>query len=407
MAPMASGTSWLPRSAPVRGAHFAAGGWTLMLDGIVYGQYTDQSSRRGGWQVGSINWLMFSASHAIAGGGLELRAMASAEPYTIGTAGYPLLLQTGETYHQTPLHDRQHPHDLAMELSATYERRIAEPVGVSLYLAPVGEPAVGPVTYMHRPSAEGDPFAPVAHHWQDATHVTFGVITGGLFTRRVKLEGSVFNGREPDEVRTNLDYNGRRIDSWATRLTVLPAERWALSGWYAYLESPEALYPQRWSKEVGASVLYSRPLRGDGAWSSAVIWGAKRHAPSLSHPITRLTHSVTTETSVELGGRHTLFARGEYVEKDMEELFLPHLKEKIHELWSVSAGYVVDLARLRPAALGIGVRGSVNFIPESLVTFYGESRPTGGAVFLRLGFVRNATGPAGHAEHAEHAEHAP
>jgi len=65
------------------------------------------------------------------------------------------------------------------------------------------------------------------------------------------------------------------------------------------------------------------------------------------------------------------------------------------------------VAGLRPAALGIGVRGSVNFIPESLVTFYGESRPTGGAVFLRLGFVRNATGPAGHAEHAEHAEHAP
>jgi hypothetical protein len=64
----------------------------------------------------------------------------------------PLLLQTGETYQGTPLHDRQHPHDLAMELSTTFEQKLAGPVSASLYLAAVGEPAAGPV-----PSCTGRP----------------------------------------------------------------------------------------------------------------------------------------------------------------------------------------------------------------------------------------------------------
>jgi hypothetical protein len=402
IAPMASGTSWVPLSSPVRGAHVMAGPWMVMLHGVAYGQYTDQDGRRGGWQAGSINWLMLSVAHPTPDGRVEFRAMGSAEPYTLGKVGYPLLLQTGETYQGVPLHDRQHPHDLAMELSATYERRLAGPVGASLYLAAVGEPAAGPVAFMHRPSSAGDPFAPLGHHWQDGAHVTFGVITTGLFTRRVKLEGSLFNGREPDEVRTNFDYRGRQLDSWAARLTILPARDWAVSGWYAYLESPEALYPADWNKHVGASVLHSRAIGRDGAWSSAVIWGAKRHEPSLRHPVTRLTHSVTAETSVEIGRRSTLFGRAEYVQKDMEELFLPHLREQIHDVRGLSAGYVLDVVRARPAALGIGVRGAVNFIPDGIAAFYGGRRLTGAAVFARLGLERNRPGNSAHAGHAGH-----
>jgi hypothetical protein len=420
MAPMASGTSWLPQSSAVRGTQIMAGDWMLMLHGVAYGQYTNQQGRRGGWQFGSINWLMLSAERPTPGGRVEFRAMGSAEPYTIGKVGYPLLLQTGETYGGVPLHDRQHPHDLAMELSTTLEQKIAGPVSASLYLAPVGEPAAGPVAFMHRPSSDGDPFAPLSHHWQDGGHVTFGVITAGLFTSRVKLEGSLFNGREPDEVRTNFDFRGRRLDSWSARLTLLPSRDWALSGWYAYLDSPEALFPADWNKHLGASVLHSRSIGRDGAWSSAVIWGAKRHEPSNHHPTTRLTHSLTAESSLQLGRRNTVFARAEYVQKDMEELFLPHVREQIHEVRSIAAGYVVDVAQARAATLGIGVRGAVSFIPDTLALYYGASRPVGGAVFARLGFARRSretTQPGQmdhmHMDHSamersepEHAEHA-
>ena len=160
-----------------------------------------------------------------------------------------------------------------------------------------------------RPSSDGDPFAPLSHHWQDGGHVTFDVITAGLFANCVRLQGSPFSGREPDEVRTNFDYRGHRLDSWSARLTLRPSQDWALSGWYAYLDSPEALFPAEWNKHVGASVLHSRPIGRDGAWSSAVLWGAKRHERSNHHPITRLTHSVTAESSLELGRRDRLFAR--------------------------------------------------------------------------------------------------
>ena len=405
MTPMGSGTSWVPLSSGVRAAHVKAGQWMLMLHGVAYAQYAHQDGPRGGWQFGSINWLMLSAAHPAAGGRVEFRAMGSAEPWTLGQVGYPMLLQTGETYQGVPLHDRQHPHDLAMELSMTYERRIAGPVSASLYLAPVGEPAAGPVAFMHRPSAVGDPFAPLSHHWQDGSHVTFGVVTAGLFTRHLKLEGSLFNGREPDEVRTNFDYAGRRLDSWSARLTLMPDRDWALSGWYAYFESPEALLPDDWGKHVGASVLHSRPLGREGAWSSAVVWGAKRHEPGLRHPTTRFTHSVTAETSVEIGRRNTLFARAEYVQKDMEELFLPHEREQVHEVKTVAAGYVLDVVRSRPATLGIGVRGSMNFIPDALAVFYGGPRPLGAAVFARLGFDRGGSASTTRPDHEEHASH--
>src|SRR2546425_6808417 len=46
------------------------------------------------------------------------------------------------------------------------------------------------------------------------------------------LEASWFNGREPDENRTNFDYAGRRLDSYSGRLTVNPGPRWSLSAWY-------------------------------------------------------------------------------------------------------------------------------------------------------------------------------
>jgi hypothetical protein len=405
MTPMGSGTSWVPLSSATHGAHTMAGPWMLMLHGVAYGQYSRQEGQRGGWQVGSINWLMVSAARPTAGGRVEFRAMGSAEPYTLGNVGYPLLLQTGETYEGVPLHDRQHPHDLAMELSATFERKLVGPLGGSLYLAAVGEPAAGPVAFMHRPSSVGDPFAPLSHHWQDGQHVTFGVVTAGLFTRHVKLEGSLFNGREPDEVRTNFDYRGRRLDSWAARLTLMPTRDWAVSGWYAYFESPEALFPADWVKHVGASVLHSRPIGRAGAWSSAVIWGAKQHEPGAHHPSARLTHSVTAETSVEIGRRNTLFARAEYVQKDMEELFLPHEREQIHEVRSLAAGYVLDVARARSATLGLGVRGAVNFIPDGIATFYGGSRPVGAAVYARLGFARGKDGNTNHPARAEHTTH--
>jgi len=213
-------------------AHYMLGRWTLMLHGQGSFQYDWQGGSRGSSQLGVVNWAMAVATRPLGAGQLQLRAMLSAEPWTIGSRGYPLLLQSGESYRGAALHDRQHPHDLFMELAALYERPVARNVGLSLYLAPVAEPAVGPVAFPHRPSAAADPLAPISHHWQDGTHITFGVVTVGVFTGAVKLEASWFNGREPDDHRTGFDYAGGRLDSYGARLGALrdSLREWARAG---------------------------------------------------------------------------------------------------------------------------------------------------------------------------------
>ncbi len=377
---MGSGTSWLPDASPMHAAHYRLGRWTLMLHGKGFLQYDWQGGSRGSNQLGIVNWAMAAASRALGGGQLQLRAMLSAEPWTIGSRGYPLLVQTGESYQGAPLHDRQHPHDLFMELAALYERPVARSLGVSLYLAPVGEPAVGPVAFPHRPSAADDPLAPISHHWQDGTHITFGVVTAGVFTRNVKLEASWFNGREPDENRTNFDYTGRRLDSYSARLTVNPGPRWSLSTWYAYLKSPEGLHPDESLHRVGAAALTTQPVGTGGTWSSALIYGANDPIG-----IGRLASSVLVESNLDLDGRNSLFARVEYVRKSAEELVIPLVPPATqYDVGALALGYLRAIGTVAGLAAEVGVRGSVNFVPSSLNAVYGSRTPAGAAIYLRL-----------------------
>ena len=377
---LGSGTSWLPDASPMHAAHFKAGAWALMLHGEGFLQYNRQSGIRGDAQVDLIDWTMLAASRDVAGGRLQLRGMVSTDPWGVGPGGYPLLLQTGESNRGRPLVDHQHPHDLFMELAALYERPLARGVGLSVYLAPVGEPAVGPVAFPHRPSASNDPLAPIGHHWQDGTHITFGVVTAGVFTHAAKLEASVFNGREPDEHRTNFDYAGRRLDSFSARLMLNPGARWSFSSWIAYLRSPEALHPEESLHRVGAAALTVQPLGARGTWASAIIYGANRQLGSG-----RTTNSVTLESNVDLDGTNAVFIRTEYVRKSAEELVIPSATgATAYDLGVLVVGYHRAIAAAHGALLGLGARGSVNLLPAALESLYGSRRPLGFAVFLSV-----------------------
>jgi len=361
-------------------AHYMTGPWTLMLHGQALLQYDAQGGPRGASQLGVVNWAMLAAERPTAGGTLVLRGMLSAEPWTVGSRGYPLLLQSGESYRGAPLHDRQHPHDLFMELSGLYERLMTRDVGLSLYLAPVGEPAVGPVAFPHRPSAADDPLAPISHHWQDGTHITFGVVTAGLFTHSVKVEASWFNGREPDENRTDFDYGGRRLDSFGARVTVNPGARWGLSAWYAYLKGPEVLDPDESLHRFGAALLTTQALGAGGTWSSAVIYRA--NAPIGTG---RLEGSVLIETTLEWGDANSLFGRAEYVRKSAAELAISSVPATTdYDVGALALGYSRTVGTVAGLAAGLGVRGSFNFVPASLEGAYGSRTPVGGAVYLTL-----------------------
>ena len=377
---LGSGTSWLPDASPMHAAHRRLGAWTLMLHGSAVVQYDHQAGLRGDSRVSLIDWVMLAPSRPVAGGRLHLRGMISSDPWGVGSRGYPLLLQTGESDRGVPLHDHQHPHDLVMELAALYERAVARNLAVSLYAAPVGEPAVGPAAFPHRPSASDDPLAPIGHHWQDGTHITFGVLTAGAFTRTTKLEASVFNGREPDEDRTNFDYAGRALDSYSARLSVNPGAHWSLSAWYAYLKSPEALHPEESLHRLGAAALTAQPWGRRGRWAMALICGA--NAPIGTG---RLSSSVAVEMNVDLDGTNAVLGRVEYVRKSAEELVVASVPPATeYDVGALALGYHRAFTTVRGVAAGVGVRGAMNFVPSALEEVYGSRAPLGFAVYFAL-----------------------
>src|SRR5437773_864575 len=195
---MGAGTTWLHDATPLPSRQGMAGSWFLMVHGFGFLQYDAQGGSRGDDQFGSLNWAMLMASRDVAGGRFQVRTMLSLDAATVSTRGYPLLLQSGDSSRGQPLHDRHHPHDYWMELAAMYERSVSSNLGLELYVAPSGEPPLGPVAFMYRPSAMDNPVAPLSHHLQDATHISCGVVSAGIFCSSWKIEGSAFNGREPD-----------------------------------------------------------------------------------------------------------------------------------------------------------------------------------------------------------------
>ena len=373
----ASGTSWEPESTPMFMWHFLAGGWTFGLHTNTFIGYDDQDTDRGDARLVSMNWLMGTARHAIGGGDVLFHAMLSAEPFTLPGDGYPLLLQTGESFGGMRLHDRQHPHDLFMELSARLREPIGDGFAFDLYAAPVGEPAIGPTAYPHRFSAMPDPLAPLGHHWEDATHISFGVVTAGVFTKTLKLEGSWFNGREPDEDRTDFDF--RAFDSAAVRLSVNPSRDLTAQVSWAWLASPEELEATISVQRLTASAIWNHRLAENGDIAVTAVYG--RNQPSAGPS----TNAGLVEASLFLEGRYWLFARAEALDKTGQELELPAaLADERFAMGSFSAGYVYDFTEVPAIVPGVGFVGTVDVIGTELGSFYGTRAPLGGIVFVRL-----------------------
>jgi hypothetical protein len=374
----ASGTSWIPDAIPEPAHQWKSGGWDLMLHGFAFAQYNTQGGPRGDSQFGIPNWAMFMATHDFAGGSLQLRGMLSLDAIGTGASGYPELLQTGESFHGEPLHDRQHPHDFFMEVAAMYDHAITPGLAMELYLAPSGEPALGPPSQMHRPSAMDIPMVPIGHHWQDASHVSFGVATLGFFTRQWKLEGSIFNGRDPDENRWDFDFNP--LDSYSGRVTFNPDSAWSLSASFGFLRSPEPQDAGHSMHRMVLSVANGGRLNSDGHWATTLLWGANAHSDAAA-----LSNSALAEGELVLNSKNTVFARAEFVQKPADDLDIPGFAAgRSFDVGSLTLGYIRELRHWRGVTLGLGALGTVNAVPSALEPAYGSRTPLGAMVFLRV-----------------------
>lgn len=374
----ASGTAWQPDLTPMYALHRSTGRWSLMFHGNAFLQYIGEGSDRGEQQLGSVNWFMGMARRSLGAGNLSLRTMLSLEPLTVGKCGYPDLLATGEFCNGRPLHDRQHPHDMFMEVAARYQRPVGRSLAIELYGGPAGEPALGPVAYPHRVSALWTPLAPISHHWQDATHIAYGVLTGGIYGRLWKLEGSAFNGREPDDGRFDFDLGA--LDSYSGRLWFLPTERLALQLSTGYLKEAERLREGGRSDvhRSTASLTYQRPLTSSGSWASTLVWGQNR-----AHGL--VTNTGLAEASMDLDGRNVIFGRGELAQKSGEDLALQDdsLGQRVFRVGKATLGYsrALGAGSLRPA---IGAEISLNFLPSALRRFYGGTTAPGFAIYASI-----------------------
>jgi hypothetical protein len=319
--------------------------------------------------------MMGHARRDVSGGELSLRGMISLEPATVGGCGYPDLLASGEICDGHAIVDKQHPHDLVMEASAMYARPLWARLGVQLYGALAGEPALGPVAFPHRLSAVMNPVAPVSHHWLDATHITYGVFTAGLYGERWKVESSVFNGREPDEGRWDLDLAA--MDSYSGRVTFLPTPRWATQLSFGHLEEAEEHLPTRVDVDrVTASAIHHRPLSSTGYLATSIAWGRNREEGES-------THAFLVESTLSLADRHVFFGRAEIAQKTGHDLDL-HDSDEVFDVGKLQIGYSHFLAPLKGWRAGLGGSISIGVLPEDLASVYGGRAPLGFGVFLTV-----------------------
>jgi hypothetical protein len=372
-----SGTAWLPDTTPMYGIHGQAGAWQWMGHGNAFVQSLHESGDRGTDQFGSINWIMGMARRNIAGGRVGLRAMFSLEPWSIPGCGYPDLLASGEVCDRMPIHDSQHPHDLFMELAAEYDRPIRGSLRWQAYGGLAGEPALGPVAYPHRVSATPNPLAPISHHWLDATHITFGVVTGGIYDTRWKAEASMFNGREPDDKRANIDFGS--LNSFSGRLWFLPTSTLALQISAGHLSEAEPTFtggPGVDVDRITASATYHRSLAPDSLWASTLAWGRNVEEGES-------TSALLVESNLILNERHTWFGRFEVGNKSAHDLDV-HGTDEVFTVAKFQAGYTRYLAARRGLKVGFGGTVSAGIVPSDLKPVYGSRMNLGWGVFVTL-----------------------
>lgn len=372
MAGQGSGTARLPPNEKMgHGAMLGLGGDSmLMLHGFVWPIYTDTSGPRGDDKLFVSSMAMATLTAPFEGGKFTLTSMMSAEPL-MKHNGYPNLFATGEEAYGQPLVDRQHPHDLFMELSGRLDLDIADKTTAFLYGGPVAEPALGPSAFMHRASAKYNPEAPITHHWFDSTHITYGVVTAGVAAPKWQLEASAFRGREPDEFRWNIETP--KLDSWSMRASFAPSPSWLLQASYGEIHAPEASHPGENEHRTTVSAQYN-----DGKGLSAMAaFSAKDRVPGPT-----LT-AWLGEVNWELSEHHTLFGRVENVNND--ELFPDHadpLHDVAFRVTKFQVGYAYRLP-LGPVNLALGGTLSAFAKPDALDAAYGKS-PMGYTVFAKF-----------------------
>ncbi|HQS33933.1 MAG TPA: hypothetical protein PLC18_00885 [Sediminibacterium sp.] len=377
-----SGTAWLPDASPMYGIMVHSKKWMYMFHGNIAPRYTKQDlgnkGSRGDEAFDAPNWFMAMGQRKVGQKGLfHFSAMLSLDRLTEGGGGYPLLFQSGESWQNEPLVDHQHPHDLFSELSVGYTYAFSKQSDLSIYVGYPGEPALGSVAFMHRPSALSNPDAPISHHWNDGTHITFGVATIGYRYDKFKIEASSFTGREPNENRYNFDKP--RFDSYSGRLSFNPSKNWSLQVSQGWIKSPEALHSEEDITRTTASAIYSLSFGEEKSLNATALWGLNKSKGADGE------NAALLEATLRLQ-RLALYTRYEWTQKSAEELDLNPVTYGDRSVFPVNAltlGLNYDLFSIGKFRVAGGGQLIGYYADNRLDNLYGKN-PMSGQVFLRI-----------------------
>ena len=354
------------------GAQESSPDWQFMQDGVVFTVFNHQGGPRGTNEFCAPNWWMGMESREVGSSNLRFNNMFSLDALTSGKSGYAEIFQVGETLDGRPLVDRQHPHDVVMQLAAIWRWPIGENTGFTLAGGPVGEPALGPIVFMHRASIAEYPFATLSHHVFDSSHVAFGVVTAAVDHGPWNLEGSIFNGREPDENRWDFDFGA--LDSASTRLWYQPTEEWQFQASVGRLVNPEELEPGIvWRTTASAGWL----RQADENFSAVTVgYGVN------------VTNHGDRQAMFAEGTRHhgknSIFTRVEVLQVETNVLLgALHDEDRRDVLGSITIGGVRDVTRWRGFEGGIGAAATFYAVPQALQPSHGR-RPVSFQVYFRL-----------------------
>ena len=376
-------------------------GWTFMQDGIVFGMFNRQGGPRGGQELKVPNWWMGMGTRSFGSSRLTLTGMFSLDPATVGKRGYREVFQIGEAVDGVPLVDRQHPHELFMQLAAVWRMPISERAGLTIAGGPAGEPALGPVAFMHRASSTENPMAPLSHHTFDSTHISYGVVTAALDRGPWVLEGSVFNGREPDEHRWDFDFGA--LDSVATRLWLRPNDRWEFQASTGRLKDPEELEPGNVQRTTVSGSWFKK---NDVDFTAMTVG----YGVNAAHETTR--HAVFGEVTRRMGS-NSFFGRAEVRHSETALLVTgrsptagsvtipPTCPSLVHcvdvdplrrdAVGAFTLGGIRDVLKSHGFEGGLGAAVTLYAVPDALTVTHGK-HPVSFQVFFRL---RPAAGSMG------------
>jgi hypothetical protein len=369
-------------------------GWRLMQDGVVYGLFNHQGGPRGGDEFVVPNWWMGVWTRDRGPSQFGLNAMFSLDAATVGKSGYGEIFQVGEALDGKPLIDRQHPHDFFMQLAASWKRSIGGRTFLTIAGGPSGEPTLGPVAFIHRASAAGLVMAPLGHHTFDSTHVSFGVVTGALERGRWVFEGSVFNGREPDDERWDFDFGA--LDSFAGRVWFRPSKAWEVQVSTGKIREPEELVEGDLVRTTTSASYFRTDARGFKAFTGG-------YGVNAAHGEHR--HGIFGEFTVERGA-NSMFGRAEWQQTETDLLVTGEVGSGDHAahafaeatagkdaspVAAFTIGGARNIASWRGFDGALGAEVVFYRVPDALTETHGE-HPVSFQVFFRLRLP--SSGPA-------------